>query len=78
MFEKALEAARARRGNQYKQMVEAKTVYEHAVKGNLQATAKTAGARFKRFEMAVAITDAEIRELEQAIGVLPLDKKKEK
>ncbi len=73
MFEKALEAARARRGSQFKQMQEAKAVYDHAVKQNLPATAKTAGARYKRFEMALAITDAEIAGLEKAIGVLPLE-----
>lgn len=73
MFEKELQQARERLANQEKELAMAREAYAAAVKNNMPATAKVTGAKVKRYEFAVALSAEQVRELEKACGVLPLE-----
>lgn len=62
-----LESARNRAANQARMVSETKAAHDVAVAKTMLTTAKKLRAQLKRQEMALALTNEEVRELETAL-----------
>lgn len=73
MFERELEAARARLRTQELELERTTNAYAEALKKNMPATAKVTGAKMKRYEFAVALSRETVKELEAAVMQSSID-----
>lgn len=70
-----LKQARKRQKTQQAMQTETEAGFKYASENHLPATANALAAKLRRTNATLAITNELVKELEKAVGTLPLDKK---